>query len=264
MADLASSGSRVTGSNRAAYWMSFPIIAFVALRKVIASQDSLDLITALGLLGLYLLLLTTMGSIHRRFRGYLPFYLVLQSGIVLALGLMRPYEDTWALLYIPLGFQLVRECSHRVALTWGALLAVSLLTTLIFTFGWIPGLGYGLFYIAGGIFFVAYDVQYAGSEVARRESQDLLAELQQAHNKLKDYASQAEDLAAAQEHEHIAHELHDSVSQIIFGITLDAQSARLLLDKEPSRVPLLLDRLQEQTASALAHMRALISQWRAS
>lgn len=264
MAGFVGSGDRVTGSYRVAYWMSFPIIAFVALRKVIASQNSLGLLTALGLLGVYLLLLTTMGFILHRFRGYLPFYFLLQSGIVLALGLLQPYEDTWALLYIPLGFQLVHEYTHRAALSWGAFFAGSLLITLIFTSGWIFGLGYGLFYIAGSIFFIAYDIQYARSEAARRESQKLLSELQQAHNRLMEYASQVEEVAASQEHEHIARELHDSVSQIIFGITLDTESAQLLLDKDPPRVPELLDRMQEQTSRALAHMRALISQWRTS
>lgn len=262
MAEHAGSRGRVRGSNQAAYWLTFPIIAFVTLRRLIASQDLLDLIAALGLLGLYLLLFTTMVFVLRRFRGYFPIYLLLQSGIVLALGLLQPYEDTWPILYIPLGFQLVRESSRRTALAWGTYFAISVLITLIYSFGWISGFGFGLFYIAAGIFFVAYDIQYVESETARQESQDLLAELQQAHKKLIEYASQAEEVAASQEHEQIARELHDSVSQIIFSISLDAQSARLLVEKDPPRVPPLLDRLQEQTATALAQMRALITQWR--
>ncbi|MGW8251243.1 MAG: hypothetical protein ACWGO1_11425, partial [Anaerolineales bacterium] len=68
MANIAGSGERVTGSYRAAFWMSFPIIAFVALRKVTASQNPT---AALGLLGVYLLLLVTMGAIARRIKGYI-------------------------------------------------------------------------------------------------------------------------------------------------------------------------------------------------
>ena len=259
MADIAGSGERVTGSYRAALWMSFPIIAFVALRKATASQD---LFAALGLLGVYLLLLVTMGAIARRIQGYIPIYFLLQSALVLAMGLLRPYEDTWAVLYIPLSFQLVHECSHRVALAWGTYFAASLLVILTYTLGWISGLGYSLYYIAVGIVFFAYDIQYRRSEAARRESQELLGKLERAHSRLRDYANHAEELAAVQEHEHIARELHDSVSQIIFGISLDAQSARLLLDKDPQRVPPLLERLQEQTGSALSRMRALIAEWR--
>jgi hypothetical protein len=35
-----------------------------------------------------------------------------------------------------------------------------------------------------------------------------------------------------------------------------------MLTKDPARVPEGLERLQELTSRALAHMRALISQWR--
>jgi signal transduction histidine kinase len=263
MAGYASSSSWVTGSYRAVYLMSFPIIAFVALRKVIGSQDAQSLITALGLLGVYLLLLVTRGFVSARFNVYRNIYLLLQSGIVLALGLMLPYEDTWAMLFIPLSFQLIHEFSRRVALVWGIFFAASIIAVLIYTSGWISGVGFSMLYIAIGIFFIAYDYQYALSEAARQESQDLLQELRQAHAKLEGYAAHADELASIHEHEQIARQLHDSVSQIIFSISLDTQSARVLIDKDPQQVPGLLDRLQERTGRALSEMRALITQWRA-
>lgn len=247
---------------RAAFWMSFPIIVFVTLRKVTASEDTAGLIAALVLLGVYLLLLTTQRAITKRLPAYFQFYMLVQFTIVLALGLLQPHEDTWAVLFIPLAFQLFHEFPRRAALAWSASFALSVLLVMIYTTGWISGLGFGLFYIASGIFFVAYDYQYAQVEDARNRSQDLLAGLQTANQELEQAARQAEELAAAREREQIARQLHDSVSQIIFSITLDAQSARLLLDKDPQHVPSLLDRLQEQTSRALAQMRDLISQWR--
>ena len=60
----------------------------------------------------------------------------------------------------------------------------------------------------------------------------------------------------------MAHALHDSVSQTLFAITLTAQSARQLLDKDPARVPQQLERVQKLTGSALSQMRSLIAQWR--
>ena len=85
---------------------------------------------------------------------------------------------------------------------------------------------------------------------------------EQAHQALKEYASQAEELAAVRERNRLARELHDSVSQVIFGITLTSQSARLLLERDPARVPELLDRLEELTGSALGRLRSLIAQLR--
>ncbi len=262
MASLSRSGGRSGHFYRIGYRLSFLIIAYVALRKLVVSAGSPALPMAIALLLAFLLLYVLWELSSRRFHGLLLFYLVLQVCIVQALGLARPYEDTWPILYICLGFQVFREYPRRLALLWGGLFSLAILLTLIYTTGLISGLGFGLFYIATGIFFIAYDALYASSEIARLESQELLSELQQAHAKLQEYADQAEELASAQEHDQIVRELHDSVSQIIFSITLTAQSARTLLDKDPARLPEQLDRLQELTGRALSQMRSLISQWR--
>ena len=130
-----------------------------------------------------------------------------------------------------------------------------------------PPLGY----IAGSnetcpfdISVISYDLLYARTQADQTESQTLLAELQQAHHELQEHAAQAEELAAARERNRLARDLHDSVSQIIFGITLTSQAARLLLEREPARVPELLDRLEEMTGSALGRLRSLIAQLRPS
>ena len=70
------------------------------------------------------------------------------------------------------------------------------------------------------------------------------------------------NLAVEHERNRLARELHDSVSQAIFSITLISQSARLLLNRDPARVPVQVDRLQTMTADALAQLRSLIAQLR--
>jgi signal transduction histidine kinase len=44
------------------------------------------------------------------------------------------------------------------------------------------------------------------------------------------------DKAALEERQRLARELHDSVSQALYGITLGTKTARTLLDKNPDRV----------------------------
>jgi signal transduction histidine kinase len=100
------------------------------------------------------------------------------------------------------------------------------------------------------------------AETARQESQTLLAELQETHRELQVYAAQAEELAAAEERNRLARELHDSVTQTIFSMTLTAESTRILLERDPTRVAAQLDRLLELAQSALAEMRSLISHLR--
>ncbi len=72
----------------------------------------------------------------------------------------------------------------------------------------------------------------------------------------------AQAAAVFEERNRLARELHDSVSQQLFSITLTAQAARAQLERNPSRLPALLDRLQETATAALAEMRALIFQLR--
>jgi two-component system NarL family sensor kinase len=72
-----------------------------------------------------------------------------------------------------------------------------------------------------------------------------------------------EDLAAIQERNHLARELHDTVSQLIFSINLTTRSAQVLLSKnELARVADQLNLLQGMTTDALAQLRSLISELR--
>jgi hypothetical protein len=66
----------------------------------------------------------------------------------------------------------------------------------------------------------------------------------------------------AQERNRLARELHDSVTQTIFSMTLTAKAARILLDRDSARVAPQLDQLQELAQGALTEMRTLIFQLR--
>lgn len=72
----------------------------------------------------------------------------------------------------------------------------------------------------------------------------------------------AQAAAVLEERNRLARELHDSVTQQLFSMTLSAQAARTHLEKNPQRVAVLLERLQETATAALAEMRALIFQLR--
>jgi signal transduction histidine kinase len=72
----------------------------------------------------------------------------------------------------------------------------------------------------------------------------------------------AQEAAVLEERSRLARDLHDSVSQQLFSMTLTAQAARAQLAKNPARATSQLERLQETAAAALAEMRALIFQLR--
>jgi signal transduction histidine kinase len=72
----------------------------------------------------------------------------------------------------------------------------------------------------------------------------------------------AQAAAVLEERNRLARELHDSVTQQLFSMTLTAQAARAHIAKNPERALLQLERLQETATAALAEMRALIFQLR--
>ena len=73
---------------------------------------------------------------------------------------------------------------------------------------------------------------------------------------------QAQGKAALEERQRLARELHDSVSQALFSISLGARTARTLLDRDPSKVAPPLDYVLSLAEAGLAEMRALIFELR--
>jgi len=73
---------------------------------------------------------------------------------------------------------------------------------------------------------------------------------------------QAQQLAAVEERQRLARELHDSVSQALYGIALGARTARTLLEGDPSRAIEPVDYVLALAEAGLAEMRALIFELR--
>lgn len=73
---------------------------------------------------------------------------------------------------------------------------------------------------------------------------------------------QAGELAAGEERAHLARELHDSVTQALFSMTMVTRSIELLLDRDPTGARDQLVQLRELQREALAEMRALIFELR--
>jgi signal transduction histidine kinase len=74
--------------------------------------------------------------------------------------------------------------------------------------------------------------------------------------------TQAQELAALEERTRLARELHDSVSQALYGIGLGARTARMLLERDPSRLREPLEYVLSLAEAGLAEMRALIFELR--
>ncbi len=251
-----------THIHRLVYVLSLLLIINVGLRRRydLAGGFSIELLVIV--LCLFSVLFASESLISRKIKSYHLVYFAVQVIIIQILGVFREYQDTWALLYIPLGFQVAGRCSRKEALAWYGIFAAALLITLSAEFGLISGPGRALAYIVMGGLVISYDIQYAQHEDALAESQLLLAELQEANQKLKEYTAQAEKLVVLQERNRMIQELHDSVGQKIFAIQLAAETTRLMLSTDPGRAAGQLEDLQGLTQATLGQMRQLIEQWR--
>jgi signal transduction histidine kinase len=211
---------------------------------------------------LYLLLFTLILWHPARRLLWQYLYFVTQSILVLVLILLRPKFDFIVVLYVLLSLQAVLVFSGRASWIWVAILALLTSVPLMATLGALQGLALALMPMTIGIVFAAYVSVTQEIEAGLGKRQALLVELQEANRQLTVSASQVEELSAIQERNRLARELHDSVSQTIFSISLVTRAAQLLLERDPERLRPQLEHLQSLTQNALAEMRGLITQLR--
>jgi PAS domain S-box-containing protein len=74
--------------------------------------------------------------------------------------------------------------------------------------------------------------------------------------------AEAKEKAVLEERQRLARELHDSVSQALYGIALGARTARALLDRDPAQAAEPLDYVLSLADAGLVEMRALIFELR--
>jgi signal transduction histidine kinase len=244
------------------YIALYLVFAAVLARTLAIESIRPRLPTYLAAESLFLVLYTAVHALPHLPGWLLHPYFVLQSGLIIWLLSLHPDFDFLILLYLLLSAQVSLVFGGRMLWAWIGIFILLSGGSLIFYHGVARGLALSLTTIAGEFIVPAYFIVSRENELARRQSQALLRELQDTNQRLQLYASQVEDLAALQERNRLARELHDTVSQLIFSISLTARSAQVLLKSDPARLPEQLERLQGMTGDALTQLRSLISRLR--
>lgn len=216
----------------------------------------------LGFELVYLIFFTVLFIIPTTPGWLLHLYFVLQSALVLHLLSLWPEFDFVIVLFLLLSYQVSLSFAGRMCWIWIMALVCLTSGSLIFYMGFFRGLSLSLTTMAAEIVISAFLIVNQEIENARAESQLLIKELEVTHQQLELYAGQVNELAAIQERNRLARELHDTVSQLIFSISLTTRSAQLLLERDPERVEEQLIRLQVMSADALSQLRSFIKQLR--
>jgi len=222
----------------------------------------------------YLWLLSTILAVYGLLLGFhalitkgSPFrahiYLGVQTALIIAAMLFYYELDFFALLFLPLGGQAMLLFPRKTALVWIAVFGVAIVIGQTIQFGWPGGLSFTFLYLAGLFFVASFSTLMMRADKARIQSEGLLDELQQAHRQLQEYSGQAEELATAKERNRLARELHDSVAQTLYGLTLQAEAAsRKLNQGQTNEVVGFLREIRESAQQTLQETRLLIFELR--
>jgi len=245
--------------HRSIYYLAAGFMfAAAALRVLIIFQDAPLLgQTLLVLVGGLLLFLGNIW-LTQRAAWITILFLLLETALILFL-LLTTGQDFFAFLFATLGMQAMQRYSPRVVAGLISLFAALTFLTLLEPMGALQAFALSLIYTALGALMTAYIWSTRRAGIAQQQQQRLVDELQQANQRLENYSVQQEQLAAGRERQRLGRELHDSVTQTIFSMTLTTQSALLLLERDQSQVAGQLDRLDQLSQSALSEMQELIS-----
>ena len=232
----------------------------IFLRSILIYRGEPELDRVLGLMVVWLALFVSETAISRRWSRYFPIYLLCQTALVFILLSTPGFSDFFASLLPVLGMQVMLRLKPKIGALWMGFCSPIMMLLLEKTYGISQAIALGLIYTAANVFFGTFTLAMRRAQTTREHNQALAHELQESNHTLEAYSSRLAQLAVARERNRLARELHDSVTQTVFSMTLTTQSALLLLDRDPARVSVNLERLNSLAQSALTEMQLLISE----
>jgi len=197
------------------------------------------------LLGAAFTVLGTAGFVLVRRDGRLGWavaYVVVQLPLAVATFALAPGVAT-TLFFVVLVSQSVLVLPRP-----GTALVILLVPLVHAGMAWQEALREGLGLFASVLFAAVV------TELLQRE-QRTRRELAEAHERLRDYAAQAERLATAQERNRVARDIHDGLGHSLTVVQMQVKAARAVLATDPARADDVLAKAQRQSEEALAEVR---------
>jgi signal transduction histidine kinase len=240
------------------YLASGFMFAAAAVRSILVFQESPFFDQILLLMGGWALAFLGIALLGRK----LSWLSVILMGIEILLTLnmlLISRTDFFVFLFAIPCMQVMQQFRTREAAVAIGLTTLLTFLTLFRPFGIFYALGTAVVFFGGSVFLIVYIRSTRQARVIQDQQQTLVNELQQANGQLESYAQQLQQLAAGRERQRLARELHDSVTQTIFSMTLTTQSALMLLERDRNQVAAQLDRLDQLARNTLSEMQFLIS-----
>lgn len=187
-------------------------------------------------------------------RPFVVYYLA-QCALLTAMVFLSPARGFFGLIVLPVVSQAIFDLRPRNALlTGGYLLAVCVGVWWI-EFGWGAAVEAVFNYAAGFAFTVAFTLITKRALNARQSEEKLRREIEAAHEQLKVYAAQAEDLATTRERNRVAREIHDGVGHYLTVVKTQLDAAAAILPGRPDQAREAILKAAKLTGDALDDVR---------
>ena len=187
----------------------------------------------------------------------------LQCLLVFGIGMLLGPGGTW-LIGLPLAGIAVERLSSR----WRWVVYVTVLVVVVLPIGFYSTWGTALMnggIISTAIIFVVMFTQLRLNEQdARIKAEELAHQLEVANHQLAEYASQAEELAATQERNRLAREIHDNLGHYLTIVNVQIEAAKVTCQTDQSRALDALNKAQELAKKGLTSVRESVAALRVS
>ena len=183
------------------------------------------------------------------------------GGSIIYLGKGTGFD---ALILMPLAGHTVMLLSANLVYPANLAIATSYILSMRFlTSDWSSIWSSLPIFIAGQVFIVVFVQMAVDEENARKEIERLAGELQEANQRLRDYALQVEDLTIIKERNRMAREIHDGLGHYLTIIHMQLQAIRAILTSDPQRASETLEIAQRLSRDALLEVRRSVATLRA-
>jgi signal transduction histidine kinase len=196
----------------------------------------------------------------RRFRGNwtLHLRLAIETGLIAGLLLLQTNWSVFPILFFLMSPTALIWFPNKFGVIW--VTVFTLVTALIFViYRGSTGLVILLPYMAGYFFFAIFGWTTVQAVHARLRSEQLLAELQEAHTQLKEYSTRVEELTITQERNRIAREMHDALGHRLTVSAVQLEGAQRLVRSNPEKAEQILGTVREQIREGLGELRRTVA-----
>lgn len=195
---------------------------------------------------------------------YVHLYFLAQSTLILAIYAQDPPQTlNIQILFFVLSSQSMLFLPVRQGFLWVMYFFLATVLGEVHADGWQGYLSY-LIFLGGYVLFAAFGNALAQAIFARRQSQQLLEELQEAHKQLKAYALQVQQLAVSEERNRLAREVHDALGHRLTVAVVQLEGAQRLIPKEPERAAVMVGNMRKELKEALSDLRQTVADLRLS